>query len=33
MVRGDRLLTLSQAGVATHDLDTLEDTGWYRFDR
>jgi uncharacterized secreted protein with C-terminal beta-propeller domain len=33
MVRGDRLLTLSQAGVATHDLDTLEDTGWHRFDR
>ena len=33
MVRGDRLLTLSQAGLATHDLDTLEDRGWYRFDR
>jgi hypothetical protein len=33
MVRGDRVLTLSQAGVATHDLDTLEDTGWYRFGR
>ncbi|HSK24993.1 MAG TPA: beta-propeller domain-containing protein [Egicoccus sp.] len=31
MVRGDRLLTLSQAGVATHDLDTLDDVGWYRF--
>jgi hypothetical protein len=31
MVRGDRLLTLSHAGVATHDLDTLDDIGWYRF--
>jgi hypothetical protein len=32
MVRGDRVLTISGAGVATHDLETLEDTGWYRFD-
>jgi hypothetical protein len=32
MVRGDLVLTLSHAGVATHDLDTLEDVGWHRFD-
>lgn len=31
MVRGDRLLTLSNAGVMVHDLDTLEGLGWYRF--
>ncbi|MFA9432959.1 beta-propeller domain-containing protein [Egicoccus sp. AB-alg2] len=31
LVRGDRLLTISRAGVATHDLDTLQDLGWHRF--
>ena len=28
LVVGDRLLTLSEAGVASHDLETLADTGW-----
>jgi hypothetical protein len=31
MVRGDRVLTLSSAGVMVHDLETLEPVGWYRF--
>ncbi|GGI02833.1 beta-propeller domain-containing protein [Egicoccus halophilus] len=31
MVRGEKLLTISRAGVGVHELDTLEDVGWYRF--
>lgn len=31
MVRGERVLTISGAGIATYDLDTLEAVGWYRF--
>jgi hypothetical protein len=31
VVVGDRLLTVSEAGVAVHDLATLEDLGWARF--
>jgi uncharacterized secreted protein with C-terminal beta-propeller domain len=33
IVIGDRLLTVSDLGVASHDLETLEDIGWAAFDR
>jgi len=33
VVIGDRLLTISDVGVATHDLDTLADLGLVTFDR
>jgi hypothetical protein len=33
VVMGDRLLTISDFGVATHDLDTLDDLGLVTFDR
>jgi hypothetical protein len=32
-VIGDRLLTISDLGVGSHDLETLEDLGWAAFDR
>ena len=31
LVVGDDLLTVSDVGVATYDLDTLDETGWVRF--
>jgi hypothetical protein len=32
VVIGDRLLTISDMGVASHDLETLEDLGWAAFE-
>jgi uncharacterized secreted protein with C-terminal beta-propeller domain len=33
VVIGDRLLTISDLGIGSHDLETLEDLGWAAFDR